>query len=131
MAVTPGDIAGELDRTLSPSLQIQWGGWILQAERAIARRAERMGVDPASLDPGTVDDVVTWAVVRRATRPVDGAESATDQLGVDDGSWNQTRRYGRAQGDIHFLDAWWDDLGLLRRRKAFTVRLGGRSGYRP
>lgn len=132
MAVTPADIAVELGRTvLSGSTQWeQWSSWIEQAERAINRRAERLGVDPAKLDPRTVDDVITWAVVRRITRPVDGAQSTLDQIGVDDGSWNHTRSYGQSQGDIHFLDAWWEDLGLLRRRRAFTTRLGGRAGYR-
>lgn len=133
MAVLPSDIGVELDRTVTSgsALWNQWASWIQQAERAISRRAERMGVDPATLDPETVDDVITWAVVRRATRPVDGAQSTSDQLGVDDGAWNHTRNYGQAQGDIHFLDAWWDELGLLRRRRAFTTRLGGRAGYRP
>lgn len=133
MAVTPTDIAVELDRTVtSGSTQWeQWNSWIQQAERAINRRAERMSVDPATLDPETVDDVVVWAVVRRVTRPADGAQSTSDQIGADDGSWNHTRNYGQSQGDIHFLDAWWDELGLLRRRRAFTTRLGGRSGYLP
>lgn len=131
--VTPADIAVDLRRTVSPGSD-EWEqlqSWIEQAERAIARRAERMGRDPLALDPGAVDDVVKWAVVRRATRPEDGAESTSDQIGIDVGSWNRTRRYSAGHGDIHILDTWWDELGLLRRRGAFTIRMGGRSGFRP
>lgn len=113
--VTPEDIADELGRpTPSPDTQQwrQWSSWIDRALRAIVRRAEKVGVSYETLDPEAVSDVIIQAVARRATRPVDGAESTTDQVAVDDGSVNQTRRYGTGLGDIHFLDAWWDDLGL-------------------
>ena len=115
MAVTPETIAVELGRTApeqdSPTYK-QWESWIARALRTIHRRADSLGVDPATLDHDAVDDVVTYAVARRTGRPVDGAESTTDQVSVDDGSINQTRRYGVGQGDIHFLEDWWALLGL-------------------
>ena len=133
MAVTPDDIAVELGRAtpLDQTTREQWASWIARAYRKVERRAERMGVDYATLDPDTVDDVVTYAVARRASRPLGGAESVTDQVSVDDGSVNQTRRYASGQGDLYFLDQWWADLGLLHRRRAFSVRMAGRPGYRP
>ena len=113
--VTPAYVAVELGRATpdsdSPTLE-QWERWIERADRAITRRAESLGIDPGSLDQATVDDVVTFAVVRRITRPIDGAESTTDQVSVDDGSMSRTRRYAASLGDIHFLDEWWADLGL-------------------
>lgn len=129
MAVTPSDIATELGRPTPASddpQYRQWEQWIDRAQRAIARRADRLNVSFGSLDPQTVDDVVIYAVVRRHSRPVDGAESTTDQVAVDDGSVNQTRRYGQAQGDIHFLDQWWEDLGLV---EAPVTEWSGSIGY--
>ncbi|MDO5500318.1 MAG: hypothetical protein Q4F67_11645, partial [Propionibacteriaceae bacterium] len=109
MLVTPSDIAIELGRPSpeqgSPT-EAQWARWIDRAYRQIRTRAESLGVTYASLDPDVVGDVVTYAVVRRATRPADGAESTTDQIGVDDGSWNQTRRFPSGLGDILILDEW-------------------------
>ena len=116
MAVTPADIAVELGRPTPPDgsdQRLQWQSWIDQSLRAIARRARRLGTTIDALVPDDVDDVVLWAVVRRITRPVDGAESTTDQLQVDDGSVNQTRRYPTGHGDIHILDQWWEMLGLV------------------
>lgn len=115
MAVTPEAIAVELGRATpdagSPTWQ-QWQGWIDRAIRAIRTRATRLGVDFASLDPDAVNDVVTYAVARRITRPPDGAESTTDQINVDDGTVMQTRRWQAGMGDIFILDQWWDHLGL-------------------
>ena len=127
MAVTPQDIAVELGRTapLDPATAQQWQKWIDRAYRMVQRRAGKLGVDYATLDPDVVDDVVTYAVVRRVTRPVDGAESTTDQIGVDVGNWQQTRRYPTGAGDIHFLDAWWDLLGLSGSADVFSIQMTG------
>ena len=114
--VTPADVAVEMGRAtpdLGSVTYDQWERWIDRADRAITRRAESLGIDPASLDQATVDDVVTFAVVRRITRPADGADSATDQVSIDDGSISRTRRFSPGVGDIHILDEWWADLGLI------------------
>lgn len=123
--IEPQDVATDLGLASPTQAQLaQWQSWIDRAYRMIHARAARQGVTLA--DAVAVDDVVLWAVVRRASRPVDGVESTTDQIGVDDGSWNQTRRYAAGQGDLFFLDSWWDHLGLSASgRKAFTIRLGG------
>lgn len=116
MAVTIDMVAIELGRpTPAPdSLDAaQWATWIDRAERAIRLRADRLGVAFESLDVDAVNDVILYAVVRRATRPVDGAESATEQVSVDDGSVTDTRKFPVGQGDIYFLDQWWRDLGLM------------------
>lgn len=124
MTVTPAGIAVELGRATppfeSPTFD-QWLSWIERAYRAVQRRATECGVPYESLDPFAVDDVVTYAVARRAGRPVDGAESTTDQVQIDDGSLNRTRRYPVGLGDVHFIDTWWDMLGLSCRRGAFTI----------
>ena len=115
MAVTIDDIAVELGRTTPTEGSIeakQWGSWIGRAEGAIRRRAERFGVDPASLDPETFDEVVTYIVARLARTPQDGAEQVTESAGVDDYSHSETRRYRTGYGDVWVLDEWWDMLGL-------------------
>ncbi|MDO5534121.1 MAG: hypothetical protein Q4F65_05670 [Propionibacteriaceae bacterium] len=128
MAVTIQKIAVELGRTApvadTPEA-LQWASWIARAERAITTRAEARGVEMDTLDPDVVDDVITYAVVRRITRPIDGAESTTDQLGTDVGSWQQTRRYSAGAGDIFFLDAWWDLLGLGGSAGVFSIQMTG------
>ena len=114
--VTPAYVAVELGRA-TPDLDSvthdQWERWIDRADRIITRRAESLGIDPVGLDQATVDDVVTFAVARRITRPADGADSATDQVSIDDGSISRTRRFPPGAGDIHILDEWWADLGLI------------------
>lgn len=59
-----------------------------------------------------MDDVVTYAVALRAGRPIDGATSVSEQVSVDDGSAQESRRYGETYGDLFFLDRWWALLGL-------------------
>jgi len=123
MAVTIDMVAIELGRPTPASDSIdaaQWATWIDRAERAIRLRADRLGVTFESLDVDAVNDVILYAVVRRATRPVDGAESVTEQVSVDDGSVTDTRKFPVGQGDIYFLDQWWRDLGLMP--------MGGRIG---
>lgn len=115
MPVIPSDVAVELGRaasSLTPEQSAQWSSWIDRAYRTIERRALRLGTTTDALDSHAVDDVVIYAVVRRASRPVDGAESTTDQVSVDDGSLNRTRRFAAGAGDINFLDEWWNLLGL-------------------
>ncbi len=116
MAVFVDDIARELGRpasSVTPEQVNQWQAWIDRAYRVIAARAARLGTSMPSLDSQIVDDVVTYAVVRRTGRPVDGAESMSEQVSVDDGSLQRTRRWGvSAVGDVFILDEWWALLGL-------------------
>ncbi len=128
MAVNVGDIATELGRSTPPTAQQeqQWSGWIERAYRTIARRAESLGRDMASLDAMLVDDVVIYVVARRASQPADGAESITEQASVDDGSVSETRRFGpKGYVDLFFLDQWWQMLGLsLPQSRIGSIRLG-------
>lgn len=105
MAVTPADIAVELGRAtpgVSTPEYAQWQSWIDRAYRAIERRRERLGADEPPTE--TVDDVVTLAVARKVLNPR-GAESITEQVGVDDGNVQETARYRNAGVDI--TDEWW------------------------
>ena len=128
MAVTVADVAVELDRPTPEPDSSEFkrlSAWIARAVRAIGARAELRGVDVYALNPDLVDDVVMYAVVRRASRPVDGAESVTEQASVDDGSVSDTRRFPAAQGDMFILDAWWALLGLAEPRgRVGSMRLG-------
>ena len=129
MAITVEDVAIELGRptpTPGSGQDRQWQSWIERAERAIRLRADRLGVAFESLDVDAVNDVILYAVVRRATRPVDGAESVTESVTVDAGTVNDTRRYpAGGQGDVFFLDSWWALLGLMPRAgRARSIRLG-------
>lgn len=105
MPVTPADIAVELGRAAPGSTTpeyLQWSAWIDRAYRAIERRREYLGAAAPPAD--VVDDVVTLAVARKARNPL-GAESITEQVGVDDGNLQQTARY--RDGSVDILDEWW------------------------
>lgn len=133
MAVTPEMIAVELGRTApaqDSTTYAQWDSWIKRATSEIERRAEKRGVAFNAIDPDAVDEVVLRAVTRLARGPADGAEQVSDQVSVDDGSRMQSRRYGARDRDSLIADQWWDIVGLAARRRAFTVHLGGRAGYR-
>lgn len=128
MAVTVDDIAIELGRPTPVENSLdwdRWSRWIARAYRAIEARCVTLGKEFSSLDEDTVDDVVTYAVIRRIGLPVDGAESITEQAAVDDGSVSETRRYPSTSGDLFFFDNWWAMLGLVRREgRVGSMRLG-------
>ena len=122
MAVIPDDIAVELGRptpVVEPTLS-QWQSWIDRAYRDIERRAERLGVDYATIDPQLVDDVVLLAVAAHARRPDDMTQVTTS---VDDGS--VSRQYRSSQGRVTILDEWWADLGLSAASDVYSLRLTG------
>ena len=122
MAVTLEDIAVELGRAtpLADSIEAkQWQRWIDRAAALIEGRANRLGVDPATLDVAVVDDVVVRAVARHARRP-DNAMQVS--VSVDDGSTQRT--YQSSAGEVTIADGWWDELGLVGVSGAFSTRPG-------
>lgn len=118
--VTPGTIATALGRPTPAEGSVQWAQWdmwIDDAERAIHRRADRLGIDFASLDPEDVDFVIREAVVARARNP----ESFTSvDVKIDDGS--VSKRFGSGASTIAIDDDWWDLLGLTEPKEAFSIR---------
>lgn len=110
MAVTPENIAVALGR-IAPEVGSteyeQWSLWIEDAARAIERRAERLGIDPASLNQVDVDYVIRESVVAQVRRP-DSATQVT--VSVDDASTSRT--YSSGSGRVTILADWWDLLGL-------------------
>lgn len=118
--VTPETIAVALGRP-SPAqgtpLFDQWSMWIEDANRAVARRAERLGINMFSLDAVDVDYVVRQSVVEMARNP-DAA--TTVDLRIDDGA--VSKRYATSQGRVTILDDWWDLLGLTEASEAFSIR---------
>ena len=129
MTITVDNVAVELGRPTPDMNSIdakQWLSWIDRAYRAVNTRAARLGVDVSSINPDTLDDVVLYAVARRVGRPVDGAESVTEQVSVDDAQASDTRKYPTGQGDIFFLDSWWALLGLGEsgRGRVGSIRVG-------
>ena len=121
MPVTPSDVAVELGRTapLDTATRDQWQNWIDRAGRLITRRATKLGVDPAELDPETVDDVVLLAVVAHARNP-EGVESY--DLSIDDA--REMRRFTRASGEVTITDEWWGWL-FPAASEAFSTRTAG------
>lgn len=119
MSVTVDDIALELGRATPEAASIearQWARWIDRAVWLIEARAERLGVDPSTLDAETVDAVVTLAVVAHVQHP---DNSTRVSVAVDDASVQ--REYRTSQGRITIEDQWWADLGLVDMSGAFTV----------
>lgn len=104
---------GKAPESVSKPVQDQWQAWIDRAYRTISRRADRVGVDLSTLDQEAVDDAVTLVVSAQAAGPGPGVQSVSDRLAVDDGSLDQTRRYGYSTQTIEdALADLWDDLGL-------------------
>lgn len=123
MAVTPATIAAALARTAPDSgspTEAQWSMWIADATRAITRRAEKRGIDPATLDTDDVDYVVREAVVEQIKHPDDATQVA---ISVDDGSVSKSFRSGK--GRVTILDEWWGLLGLGDDAEAFTIQTYG------
>ena len=120
MAVTPADVAVTLGRPApspgTPEFE-QWALWIGYAERAIARRAERLNVDPATLDPDDVAMVVREAVAAKVRNP-DGIRR-TD-LSLDDG--RISKDYSSGTGQVTILPEWWALLFPGAESGAFSVR---------
>ena len=109
MAVTPSDIAVELGRStpLDDATEAQWQRWISKALALVGRAAIQREVVVGTLDPSTVDYVVTESVVAhvRAWRP-DAASRYSVQ--VDDGQVDRT--YFKDAGSLSIGD---DLLALL------------------
>lgn len=113
--ITPENVAVELGRATPTAESIehrQWSSWITRAYAAIRRRAEFVGVAYESLDAETLDEVATYIVARRASRPIDGASQVSERVSVDDGAVQTDRRFPNAYGDLYVLDEWWAMLGL-------------------
>jgi hypothetical protein len=109
--VTPEVIATAMARAipaLGSPLEGQWSMWINDAVRAINRRAAKLDVDTATLDPDDVDFVVREAVVEQVKHPDDATQVA---ISVDDGSVSKSYRSGR--GRVTIIDEWWELLGLV------------------
>lgn len=121
MAVTPADVAVELGRPtpLDATTEAQWQSWIDRAGRRIVRRAVKLEVDPDSLDPETVDEVVLLAVVAHARNP-EGVESY--DLSIDDA--REMRRFRSGSGEITITDEWWGWL-FPSAAEAFSTRTAG------
>lgn len=120
--ITPDDIAVELGRPtpITDPTRTQWQSWIDRTYRAIDRRAERLGIEPTTLDEQTLADVVTLAVVAHARRPDDMTQVT---VSVDDGS--TSKQYRSSQGRITILDEWWADLGLGSEADVFSIQMTG------
>lgn len=122
MAVTPADVAVTLGRPApadgTPEFA-QWSLWISYAERAIVRRAERLCIDPDTLDADDVAMVVREAVAAKVRNP-DGIKR-TD-VAIDDG--RISKDYTTGTGQVTILPEWWAILFPGAESGAFSVRPG-------
>ena len=120
MAVTPADVAVTLGRPApasgTPEFD-QWALWIGNAERAIERRAERLSIDPLTLDTDDVDMVVREAVAAKVRNP-DGIRR-TD-VAIDDG--RISKDYTTGTGQVTILPEWWALLCPEAESGAFSTR---------
>lgn len=110
MPVTPATIATALGVAApepdSPK-DDQWAMWIGDATRMITRRAAKLGVDVATIDPDDMDYVIREAVVEHARHPEDSTQVS---VAIDDGSLSKSYRSGG--GRVRIIDEWWELLGL-------------------
>lgn len=119
MPVLPSDVGVEIGQAPDAATEAQWATWIARTERQIVRRAERLGIDPLTLDVETVDDVVLLAVAAHARNP-EGVD--TLDVSVDDG--RVSRRYRTGSGEVAITDQWWSWLFPSVQSGAFSVRPG-------
>lgn len=129
MPVTPAIIAvrlGQIAPASGSATEAQWQMLISDAVRAITRRAERLSIDPGSLNAEDLDYVVREAVVSHLDNP----DNATQvSISVDDAS--VSRSYRSSQGRVAILDEWWELLGLGDDSESFSVQAYGEPDTSP
>ena len=116
--LTPEDIATALGRSApeqdTPQFK-QWAMWIADADRAIHRRADKVGVEYATLNTEDVDYAIREAVVAHIKHPEDSTQL---DVAVDDG--RISKRWSSGAGRVS-LDDWWDMLGLADPEGSFSI----------
>ncbi len=121
MAVTPGTIAVAMGVAAPEPNSIQWQQWQLWIDDAgmlIENRAEKLGVDLATVDDLKRDYVVREAVVAQVKKPDDATQVT---ISVDDAT--SSRTYQSGKGRVTILDEWWSLLGLVELSGAFAIDL--------
>lgn len=111
MAVTPEKIAVALGVTAPEQDSITWQQWFLWIDDAtmlIENRAEKLGIEPATIGEAKLDYVVREAVVAQVKKPDDATQVT---VSVDDGSTSKSYQSGK--GRVTILDEWWALLGLV------------------
>ena len=103
--VTIAQIEDRLGRPLTGAEQRQVPLWIEDAEAAIERRMQRLGVSRVDMDDRM--RVVQKAVTAMAKRPDDATRV---DIAVDDARVGKT--YSSSTGEVTIKDEWWDELGL-------------------
>ena len=98
-------IEDRLGRPLTGAEQRQVPIWIEDAEAAIERRMQRLGVSHVDMDDRV--RVVQKAVTAMAKRPDDATRV---DIAVDDARVGKT--YSSSAGEVTIKDEWWDELGL-------------------
>lgn len=119
MAVTPDNIAVAMGVTAPEPGSIvwqQWSLWIDDANMLIDAQADKLGVDPATIDEAKLDYVVREAVVAHVKKPDDATQVS---IQVDDGMTSKSYRSGK--GRVSILDEWWTLLGLTDPSGAFSL----------
>ena len=121
MAVTPGTIAVAMGVAAPEPNSIQWQQWQLWIDDAgmlIETRAEKLGVDPTTIDELKRDYVTREAVVAQVKKPDDATQVT---ISVDDAT--SSRTYQSGKGRVTILDEWWSLLGLVEQSGAFAIDL--------
>lgn len=114
--VTPATIAVAVGQDAPTGTKAaQWQVWIDDALMLIDTRAAEEGVTPPQK---ILDYVIREAVVSQVKKP-DDATQVTVQ--VDDGMTQKS--YKSSSGRVKILDEWWDLLGVVKTRGAFSIDL--------
>ena len=119
MYATAGEVSAHLGRPLTPAEDAQvdmWIGWL--ESDIIERFPNHSALNATLLQRAIVESVAAYM------RNPDDATQVSEDISVDDGRWQRSRRYQSSTGRVELLPHWWARLGWVEPsvRQAFSVR---------
>ena len=119
MYATADDVAAHLGRPLTSDEATQialWIGWL--ESDIIERFPNRSTLSAALLQRAIVESVAAYM------RNPDDATQVSEDISVDDGRWQRSRRYQTSTGRVELLPHWWTRLGWVEPsvRQVFSIR---------
>ena len=108
MYATAGEVSAHLGRPLTPAEDAQVDMWIGWLESDIIERFPDHSILSATLlQRAIVESVAAYM------RNPDDATQVSEDISVDDGRWQRSRRYQTSTGRVELLPHWWARLGWV------------------
>ena len=108
MYATAGEVSAHLGRPLTPAEDAQVDMWIGWLESDIAERFP----DHSTLSATLLQRAIVESVAAYMRNP-DDATQVSEDISVDDGRWQRSRRYQTSTGRVELLPHWWARLGWV------------------